>query len=190
MTLTVPSPTAAIVVAALIYYIIPSVLEPVIWKEPFELPELRGALAPNQALKAATHLCRDNCKSPESSAIDPSNGYIYSSLGDGRIVELSQDGVFKRNVFFSGGYFLNLKESPTYSGVGLTGPGVEDLMNECHKEAVEDKLAWDKEKEKTCGRPLGIRYVNGYVSIEPRRSRAICFSGLSLVYLPYLPTDT
>jgi hypothetical protein len=100
-------------------------------------------------------------------AIDPSDGTVYTSLADGRIVQLTDEGSFKRVVFFTGGF---VRQQTTTTGVGSnekasgneTGVGVagnEVLMRWCQREALAGRLAWNTPGERKCGRPLGIRLV-------------------------------
>jgi hypothetical protein len=67
-----------VVLVAIIYQQQPSVLEPVLWSNPFPLPYLNGSYAVNQKLTHAEHLCESECTAPESIAIEESTGTVYA----------------------------------------------------------------------------------------------------------------
>jgi hypothetical protein len=88
-------------------------------------------------------------------AIDDEDGTVYASLSDGRVVHLSAQGEFLSTLFFSGGYVT--------SDVKARKNGVDAStaakMDWCSAEARAHRLAWDRAGERSCGRPLGIRYL-------------------------------
>ena len=149
----------------------PNALEPTLWAAPSPLAYMNGTLTPNAGLRAVVKApCGEtgSCTAPESLAIDPTDGTIYTSLADGRIVQLTDQGVFIRVVFFSGGFINQHPQTPAKSvdstdapsnttGVGVAGN--EGLMRWCQREALAHRLAWNTPGERKCGRPLGIRLV-------------------------------
>lgn len=65
-------------IAAFMYTFQPSVLDPVIWENPFPLPALINAYSPNDILVNTELLCEGGCTAPESIAIDPLTGTVYA----------------------------------------------------------------------------------------------------------------
>lgn len=145
-------PLIAFVLYAL--YTTPSVLQPTLWTDPFELPSLTGTLSPNSDLKSFVKHGENDITAPESMAMDSENGNVYCSLNDGRVVVLSSKGDYVQDIYFSGAYFIN--------GDYKLGDSTR-LDNSSHKlvyckgEARSHRLAWNVDGEKYCGRPLGLR---------------------------------
>lgn len=136
-----------VVAIAIIYNMLPNVLEPVLWTEPSLLPSLEGNLKPNTVLDATTFKYLNVFSAPESIAFDDKLGFVYASLNDGRVISLTKDGEYIRTIFFTGSY---ISDADTNSS--------GQLMDFCIREAAEKRLAWDPENERKCGRPLGLRF--------------------------------
>eukprot|EP01035_Chromulina_nebulosa_P020025 gene20025-26001_t len=126
-------------------YFAPSPLDPVLWTEPFELPQLIGPVKPNKILQNHIKLGESQILAPESLAFDEESGDGFASLSDGRIVKLNKNGDYIRDISFKGSInndkdLLSLKEW-------------------CHTEALAHRLAWNNDGERNCGRPLGLRFL-------------------------------
>lgn len=67
-----------VVLVAIMYQHQPSVLEPVLWANPFPLPYLNGSYAANEKLTEVKALCKGECTAPESIAIEKSTGTVYA----------------------------------------------------------------------------------------------------------------
>jgi sugar lactone lactonase YvrE len=65
-------------------------IEPSAWDAP-EPPEATGVYAPNDALAACQIFVRTPAPGPDTIAFD-AIGYLYTGLGDGRVVRISPDG--------------------------------------------------------------------------------------------------
>jgi hypothetical protein len=146
-------PYAAVITAivAVVYYFQPSVLDPVLWKNPFKLPSLSGPYLPNDKLIHVDKFCYGKCTAPESMAIDTVTGNIYASLSDGTVVLISQEGEIISTVFFSGGYISSPIDTRT-NGLADT----QETLTWCKRESTAHRLPAD---EKKCGRPLGLRLL-------------------------------
>lgn len=138
---------------AVFYYLLPSVLQPVIWEFPTPLPKLEGPTAPNTILSKAYEV-PGNYGGPESVAFDPETGVGYISFNDGGVGAFDAHGRLFRRVFFSGGFV----SSPQQTRSNGMSDDKRLLMNWCNKEAKAKRLAWDIRAEKKCGRPLGLRF--------------------------------
>jgi sugar lactone lactonase YvrE len=92
---------------------------------------------------------------PESIAIAGS-GEIYTTLSDGRIVELDISGSIIRTVYFNGA--INVSGAFLFENKSVYNDAITK-MNWCTDQSLSHQLAYDVEGEKSCGRPLGIRYV-------------------------------
>jgi hypothetical protein len=139
------------IIAAVLYRITPSVLAPVIWKDPSPVLKLEGNLAPNSILKHAVKVAA-NLHGPESTAFDDEDGTAYVSFGDGTVRSFGQEGVLQDTVFFTGGI---IDGSVPGNGVGQASAALQEW---CTKESNSGRLAWDFEGERKCGRPLGLRF--------------------------------
>eukprot|EP01031_Cornospumella_fuschlensis_P031207 gene31207-37715_t len=132
----------AIAVLAYVFYTIPSVLDPVIWKNPTPLTGLDGAAAPNTILQHAFKVQGD-FSGPESFAVDENTGVVYAGFSDGSIGSFRADGGLIGRVLFIGRLV-----NPTAS---------EGLLDWCKNEALSKRLPWNQDGERRCGRPLGLR---------------------------------
>ncbi|CAM9136998.1 unnamed protein product [Phaeothamnion confervicola] len=147
-------------------------LDPEPWTEMPPLRALDGPYEPNTLLEGATRLQEGEVLAPESFAVSP-DGTLYGGLADGRVVAMDALGQNARPVFFSGGYAIAAavaaaaataagtatggKSSGSSSdGDGLTA--APRLMAECHKLAQQGVLHHDVVMERSCGRPLGLRW--------------------------------
>jgi hypothetical protein len=142
-----------IVALSFVYFRIESVLSPVNWKYPNALPSFEGPTTVNSLLKNAIKITSGNFSGPESLAFDDDSGIVYASFNDGSVGSFSETGDYLSRVFFVGG-FLNQLDSPTNGLVSQTSL----LFNWCHDEAGSGRLAWNKDGEFRCGRPLGLRF--------------------------------
>lgn len=129
------------------YFFVPSVLDPVLWKEPSPLRKLDGNLQANSILDDSNFF--EEILAPESIAFDE-GGVGYASCSDGRVVALSEKGIFMRTVFFSGDFVGEQKER---------FPSPSERLLFCRAESLAHRLAWSPINERACGRPLGIRVI-------------------------------
>jgi hypothetical protein len=136
---------------AAMYYFKPSSLETFVWSDPFPLPELSGPTTPNTRLASTQKVGLGQLAGAESMAIDEDDGTLYASLQDGRVVHLSEKGDFLSTLFFAGGYMASDPTSRT-NGVDAS---TAKKMAWCTSQA----LANHGTGERSCGRPLGIRYL-------------------------------
>ena len=121
-------------------------LDPTLWTTPFPLPSLER----NSLLANAARFERKVAIAPESLAMDPLTGLVYCSLGDGRVVSLTERGRYSSLVFFTGDHVpSSLSERVSKDR--------DEVLQWCMREARMGRLAWDKAKERICGRPLGLR---------------------------------
>ncbi len=141
-----------IAVVSVFYLQTESVLSPVSWKHPNSLPSFEGPTAVNSLLKNAIKIASGNFSGPESLAFDPESGTVYASFNDGSVGSFSEKGKYLSRVFFVG-HFQD--HNPHFNAIESTQPS---LFNLCHEEAESGRLAWDKEGEYKCGRPLGLRF--------------------------------
>lgn len=81
---------AVLVLAAGYLLLAPSPIDPVAFTPPDAMP-LTGALEPNESLRSAEILARDQIHGPEDVDVD-AEGRIYGATLDGRIVRLLPDG--------------------------------------------------------------------------------------------------
>jgi hypothetical protein len=117
-------------------------------------------------------------------AFDPEDGSAYTGLADGRIVHLSSNGEFLSTVFFSGGFQASDLKART-NGVSAE---TAEKMDWCKKEALEHRLAWDKEGEKSCGRPLGMRFLpKGAVVSKSCNGIPCCYHHFTIKYTKMPP---
>ena len=134
----------AVVVLLLAVYLAMSKnpLDPVLWTTPFPLPPLQR----NSLLATAARFGRKVAMAPESFAMDPVTGLVYSSLGDGRVVALTEKGQYASLVFFTGDH------APSDAAKDR-----DEVLAWCMREGRAGRLAWHPERERACGRPLGLR---------------------------------
>ena len=116
----------------------PNVLDPVLWTEPFPLPSLGER---NDFLSGSTYVKDSRVLAPESFAMSES-GEVFASTSYGVVVVMDENGHWKSDLFFVGGFIY---------------PDVK--IEDCRTLALAGELAWSKETEKRCGRPLGLRLV-------------------------------
>ena len=126
-----------------VFWLVPNILDPVKWQDPFALPKL----AVNNDLIAIQHMEEGIITSPESMAMDKSNGLVYTSLADGTVVALDANGNIIKQVFF------------TYAAVNknLEENEVSSKLNYCKQQAAAGNIQWNVHQERACGRPLGLR---------------------------------
>jgi hypothetical protein len=152
------------IVVSLAYFVrtafkfMPSSLSPVLWTSPNALRKLEGLLAPNDILSNARKVVGD-WSGPESIAFHSKSGEAYAALSDGTVGLFTPKGEFVKRVFFTGGYLAGgdtfAKGKPRN---GLT-KGTAALREHCTAQGVAGELAWNTSAERTCGRPLGLRFV-------------------------------
>lgn len=132
----------AISVLAYVCINVPSVLDPVIWKNPSPLTSFEGATATNTILQNAIRVQGDFA-GPESFAVNEETGVVYASFSDGSVGAFNADGTFIGRVLFIG---------------SLVDPhSSEGLLEWCKQEALSKRLPWNQDGERKCGRPLGLR---------------------------------
>lgn len=147
----------AVALVASYFYVIPSTLNPTVWTKPSPLPSLDGVLAPNQVLTNAVSFDfkaagEKALVAPESMAFHPVTGHIYTGLGDGRVVVLSQTGEFLKNLLFVGGIVADEKKGKTISTThSVTFVDNKDKMNYCTSEYFAKRLPWNYVMETSCG---------------------------------------
>lgn len=130
------------VFVSLICRLFPSVLDPVVWRSPNPLPVLEES---NDLLASSLRIHGDFA-GPESLAVDPRTGIVYTGFNDGSVGSFSSDGKFLERVLFLANHTSTAEDA---SG----------LLQWCKEEALAKRLAWDVEGERKCGRPLGLRVV-------------------------------
>lgn len=140
-------------VLAYLFFRLPSPLEPQLWADPFPLGTLPTV---NRMLTGASKSSLDLLQGPESLASSHS-GAVFASIADGRVVLLDQKGVLVRVVYFNGaistpGGFLYPDKS-VYEGARVK-------LQWCIDKSRAGELAFNVENEKSCGRPLGLRYTH------------------------------
>ena len=86
---------------------------------------------------------------------------MLNSLNDGTVVSISAAGVLLSTVFFTGGYIASDIETRTDGLVGF-----QEKLKWCREESKSNRLAWNTEGERSCGRPLGLRLIQKYVSVR------------------------
>ena len=133
-----------------LYDIIPSVLTPVVWTRPNKLPFMIGKLTPNSKLEKVVKFSDGTFAGPESFAFTE-EGNAYVSLNDGTVGLMTVEGILIKRVFFTGGFI-------TETGGNGVSSSTAALMVLCNKRALSGELAYNTEAERTCGRPLGLRY--------------------------------
>lgn len=135
------------IVLLVLFYLQHNPLEPQLWKPPFSLPSINDK---NDSLKNTKIVGKDIVLAPESLAID--NDDIYASLSNGQVVMLSKEGRLIKTIYFKGRYINDQTSFKT-----------DLLSKECHNKALTHDLAWEKNAEANCGRPLGLRVkkING-----------------------------
>ncbi len=127
----------------IVFWLVPNILEPVIWEDPFVLPKL----VVNNDLIAIRHIQEGVITSPESMAMDKTTGLVYTSLADGTVVALDANGQMMKQVFF------------TFAAVNtdLTEKEISNKLNYCKTQAAAGNIQWHVQRERSCGRPLGLR---------------------------------
>jgi hypothetical protein len=83
-----------VAILAVAYQLTPSILQPVLWKDPNPLPSLTGSLAPNTLLTHIRKVSHD-FSGPESIVFDPVTGQAYASVSDGSVIRLSAQGEYE-----------------------------------------------------------------------------------------------
>lgn len=135
-----------------LYVMIPTVLNPVLWTDPFDLPDIsKFSMNDNylydtyntKSSSTALRYLEGVALSPESTAVDESTGLIYASLGDGTVIALNENGEYHSRIFF------------TPEALGYKNS--EELYGWCHDEAKSKRLSYKPLVEYKCGRPLGLR---------------------------------
>lgn len=150
----------AIMLPIFMIHFLPTVLDPVLWTNPNPLPRLLGKLSPNSLLQNPLKIVA-NFAGAEAFAVDSSTGNVYAGMNDGTIAVFSQDHKYIQRVFFTGG-FVSQSSATRKNGID---PATDILRRFCNTEALAHRLAWNKDQERTCGRPLGIRFVKVLVWI-------------------------
>jgi hypothetical protein len=84
-----------------------SVLDPVLWNNPFPLPAMSDAWAVNNILSSAKHVAFAGL-GPESLTVNPRDGVVYTGVSDGRVISFDKDGNYLHDIFFVGGKNMNL----------------------------------------------------------------------------------
>jgi DNA-binding beta-propeller fold protein YncE len=138
-----------VAIAAVFYKMKSSILDPTEWTEPNLVPQREGVLAVNDYLsETKVRQIVGNFGGPESVAFDPDSGFAYNSLSDGTVIKFDAKGeVVQRNFFFVGAWVKGMNQDQS-----------NELYEWCRKEADEGRVSWDKNSEKKCGRPLGLRF--------------------------------
>lgn len=137
-----------IAVLAVFYTTKQSVLDPTVWEDANPLPDLSGALSPNNLLsKDSVIHVGGGITGPESTAIDPLTGTVYASLNDGTVVSISYEGE-KAATFFSPAKYVR----------GHNEEQSQSHTTWCREQRKTGKIPWHPPTEKKCGRPLGLRF--------------------------------
>jgi len=144
----------AIVLPVIMIHFLPTILHPVLWTNPNPLPQLVGKLSPNSLLQNPVKVVADFAGA-EAFAVDTVTGNVYAGMNDGTVAMFSKDYRYLQRIFFTGG-FISQSLSSQKNGIDST---TDILRGLCNTEALAHRLAWNKEQERTCGRPLGIRFV-------------------------------
>lgn len=137
-----------------VYRMLPSVLEPVIWADPNPLPTFQDSTEVNNILTSAK-LVSEGFSGAECFAIDTRNGNVYAGVSDGTVVSFSQSGQYLGRIFFTGGFRVHAR-SGDMNGLG---EAARVHRNYCTEEALAHRLAWNTFAERSCGRPLGLRFI-------------------------------
>jgi hypothetical protein len=144
--------TFAAVLAAVVY-MTPSVLRPTVWMDPPPARSMDGVLTPNSVLERAVAYHEGNVLAPESMAFHPVTGDVYATLGDGRIVVMSETGEFLRNLLFVGGIMAAERAVAGQASTLSTHNGLDHVteINFCTSEYVANRLPWNTPNEENCG---------------------------------------
>ena len=137
--------TMKILIVLMLFYLQYNPLEPQLWKPSFKLPYLNDK---NNILKNTILYEKGIILAPESLAIDiyDKDHNIYASLADGRVVLISKEGKYINTIYFNKRYITSEQSILD-----------DSLSEQCTQKAISHDLAWDKMKERECGRPLGLR---------------------------------
>eukprot|EP01041_Mallomonas_annulata_P006986 gene6986-14200_t len=157
--MTISDALPYIAIFAAVFVMMPSPLDPVTWKTVRPLPVLQGGWAPNHVLNNTKRIGDGKFRGPESMVFDDKGGYVYSGVGDGRVIRVSTTGNQVEDFFFVGGF---LKSMGSADGLSDT-----ELLDWCRNESLAYRLPWNEMGEQKCGRPLGLRLkqVDGVGSV-------------------------